>query len=53
MKLVIGRGNNRKVYELPHGSQFVRGMKDEPDTVRLAINNICDLMEDREVRFAR
>lgn len=44
MRLVIGRGNARKVYELPHGSQFVRGMKDEPETVRLAIDNICRLM---------
>lgn len=44
MRLVIGRGNRRKVYELPHGSQFVRGMKDEPDTVRTAIDNICRLV---------
>lgn len=44
MRLVIGRGRNRTVYELPHGSQFVRGMKDEPETVRLAISNICVLI---------
>ena len=44
MRLVIGRGTNRKVYELPHGSQFLRGMKDEPETVKTAIDNICRLV---------
>lgn len=44
MRLVIGRGNARKVYELPHGSQFVRGMKDEPEVVKTAIDNICRLV---------
>lgn len=44
MRLVIGRGNARKVYDLPHGTYFQRGMKDEPETVRTAIENICRLV---------
>lgn len=44
MRLVIGRGNARKVYELPHGTQFQRGMKEEPETVRLAVDNVCRLL---------
>lgn len=44
MRLVIGRGNRRQVYELPHGSQFQRGMRDEPELCKTAIDNICRLI---------
>lgn len=44
MRIVIGRGNHRKVYELPHGTIFARSMKDEPEAVREVVDNVCRLV---------
>lgn len=44
MRIVIGRGNSRKVYELPNGTVFQKAMKDEPEMVRTAVDNVCRLV---------
>lgn len=44
MRIVIGRGNRRQVYDLPNGSVFERGMKDEPEKVREVVDNVCRLV---------
>jgi hypothetical protein len=44
MRIVIGRGNRRKVYELPNGAVFQSAMKSEPEAVREVVDNVCRLV---------
>jgi hypothetical protein len=49
MKLVIGRGNARQVYDIPCATIVNRSKKEE---VAQLANNIITLMHNRGVRFA-
>lgn len=44
MRIVIGRGNSRKVYDLPAGQVFNRAARDEPDAYRELRDNVCRLV---------
>lgn len=44
MQIVIGRGKNRKVTELPHGSIFAQAAKTEPDQYKQALANIVGII---------
>jgi hypothetical protein len=44
MRIVIGRGKRRTVYNLPNGSIFQSAMKNEPEAVREVVDNVCRLV---------
>lgn len=45
MRIIIGRGKHRQVYELPHGTQLHRAMKNgEEGEVRDLVDNICHIL---------
>ena len=43
MNIVQGRGNNRRVISLPHGSIFAQGAKNDWQAYVQALNAVCDL----------
>lgn len=45
MNIVIGRGNNRKVYELPSGELITAVAKGAPEEYKVFLNNICELLK--------
>lgn len=44
MRIVIGRGQGRKVYELPHGSLIQRAAREEPKACRELLSNVAKLL---------
>jgi hypothetical protein len=43
MQIIQGRGRNRKVIQLPHGSIFAQAAKDEPAEYARAVGAVLDL----------
>ena len=44
MNIVTGRGNSRRVLELPCGAVFAQGSKSEPADYRAAINVVNEMV---------
>jgi hypothetical protein len=44
MKLVIGRGNRRRVYEIPCANIVNRG---DAAQIKILVNNVCEMLNIR------
>lgn len=44
MNIVRGRGKNREVIELPHGSLFAQGEKNDPQDYQQTMNTIRSIV---------
>ncbi len=44
MRLVIGRGKARKVYEFPTGAMAKKFAENEPNEYNTILHNVCQLL---------